>query len=80
MNDEEIRERLTAVFRSVFDDESIEVNSTTTAQDVEGWDSLAHIQLVVAIEKEFRVRFTMLEVKRLKNVGDLFNLVQTKVG
>jgi len=51
-----------------------------TANDVENWDSLTHIDLIVAIEKEFRVRFTTAEVSGLKNVGELESLVEKKVG
>lgn len=72
--------RLTGVFRNVFDDDSLALRADMTANDVENWDSLTHIDLIVAIEKEFRVRFTTAEVSGLKNVGELESLVEKKVG
>lgn len=76
INDQELQNRLNSVFRSVFDDDSLEVTDTMTASDVEEWDSLNHINLVVMIEKEFRVKFTLHEVNSLKNVGDLKTLLR----
>jgi acyl carrier protein len=75
---DEVLERLTEVFRSMFDDPSIQLAATTTADDVDGWDSLMHINLIVAIEKEFRVKFATAEVTLLKNVGDLVELIHRK--
>ena len=71
-------ERVNDVFRDVFDDESLSVKLETTAADVEGWDSLMHVRLIIAIEKAFRVRFSSSEVASLKDVGDLIELLQTK--
>ena len=71
-------ERVNDVFRDVFDDESLSVRPETTAADVEGWDSLMHVRLIIAIEKAFRVRFSSSEVASLKDVGDLIELLQTK--
>lgn len=73
-----ISSRLTNTFRAVFARE-IQLTRQTTANDVQGWDSLMHINLIVAIEKEFGVRFTMLEVMSLNNVGDLADLVARKM-
>lgn len=67
----EVFERLNAVFRDVFDDDSIIVNDDTTANDIEEWDSLIHITLVSEIEDEFGVRFKMKEVTKMKNVGEM---------
>lgn len=75
MTDSEIRQRLTQVFRDVFDDGAIEVRDELRASDVAGWDSLTHVQLIVAVEKAFRVRFTTKEVQGLSRVGDLVALV-----
>jgi acyl carrier protein len=77
MND--VHTRLTAIFRDVFDDESLVLRDDLTAEDVENWDSLTHINLIVAIEKEFRIRFTTAEVSGLKNVGELEALAAAKV-
>lgn len=62
---------LTEVFRAVFDDPSITLTPQTTADDVEGWDSLSHINLILAVEQRFAVHFSRKEVLRFKNVGDL---------
>lgn len=70
--------RLTAVIRDCFDDDSLIVSPQTTAKDVEGWDSVAHVQLMVAIEKEFRIRFTTGEMAGLKNVGELVATIGRK--
>jgi acyl carrier protein len=75
----EIYERLTDVFQEVFDDPDIVAVPTLTAADVEDWDSLKHIRLLLSVEKAFQVRFTASEVGNLKNVGELANLIQAKV-
>ncbi|MBF0440622.1 MAG: acyl carrier protein [Oligoflexales bacterium] len=74
----EIIDQLQNVFRRVFDDDRINISRTMTAADVEDWDSLNHVLLVTAIEREFKLRFTIGEVTRLKNVGDLIDLVEQK--
>ncbi len=78
MNKEEIFERLNNVFRDVFDDETIEVNENTTADDIEDWDSLEHINLIVAVEQEFGIKFNMGEVTTMKNVGDMVNIIMSR--
>lgn len=75
MNESEIREKLTGVFRSVFDDPALTVRDETRASDVAGWDSLTHVQLIVAVEKAFGVRFTTKAVQGLACVGDLVALI-----
>lgn len=75
---EEIFERLNGVFREVFDDDSIEVNPNTTADDIEDWDSLNHITLIDAVESEFGVKFTMGEVSGMKNVGEMAEIIQKR--
>ena len=75
MNSNEIIPRLNEVFRDVFGDSSISVTEKTTADDIEDWDSLAHISLVAAVEAEFGLRFKMREVSAMKNVGDMINLI-----
>jgi len=74
----ESMERMQAVFRDVFDDEGLVLRPEMTAEDVETWDSLTHINLIVAIEREFKVKFTTAEVASLKNVQDLAALVEKK--
>lgn len=76
MNREEIFEQLNEVFRDVFDDDSITVDETTTAADIDGWDSLMHITLISAVEDEFDITFNMKDVVKMKNVGDMADLIE----
>ncbi|MBR5682373.1 MAG: acyl carrier protein [Ruminococcus sp.] len=78
MNTNEIIPRLNEVFRDVFDDRTISVSERTTADDIEDWDSLAHINLVAAVENEFGLRFKMREVSSMKNVGDMINIISER--
>ncbi len=75
MDKNTIKSRLTTVFRDVFDDDGIELSDSTTADDIEAWDSLEHITLISAVEKEFKMRFTMKEVSGMKNVGEMMNII-----
>lgn len=75
MDKQKITERLTEVFRDVFDDETLEIGETTTADDIEDWDSLEHISLISAVEKAFKMRFTMKEVSGMKNVGEMISIL-----
>lgn len=79
MNREEVFEQLNDVFRDVFDDGEIVVNEDTTAEDIEDWDSLEHINLIVAVEKKFNIKFTMGEVNKFKNVGEMVDVIITRV-
>ena len=80
MTREAIFEELTEIFRDIFDDEEIELTDETTADDIEDWDSLEQINLLVAIEKKFSVKFKLDDVSHLANVGDMVSLVQKLVG
>ena len=73
-----IFELLNSVFQDVFDNDDLAVESVTTAQDVDGWNSLAHIRLMVSIEKAFKLRFSAAEISSLKNVGDVAALILRK--
>ena len=75
MSREEVYEKLNPVFQDVFDDDEIEVNDATTAADIEDWDSLEHINLIAAVEKEFKMRFQVKEVSGMKNVGEMAAIV-----
>lgn len=75
MTREEVYERLNGVFRDVFDDEEITVNDATTSADIEDWDSLEHINLVSAVEREFGIKFTMGQVVTMKNVGEMVDII-----
>lgn len=79
MDDAQIYSRLAGVFNQVFDDETIEVTPQLTAKDVDGWDSLTHIRLILSVEKEFRIRFTTSEIGNLENVSDLVALIRARV-
>jgi acyl carrier protein len=70
-------EELNSVFENVFDEE-IELSRETTAQDVEGWDSLMHVTLLINVEKAFRVKFSSAEVASLKNVGEMVDLIDSR--
>ena len=75
MTHAEVMERLTGVFRDVFDDDSIVITDQTTANDIEEWDSLEHINLIDAVEQEFHMQFQMKEVSGMKNVGEMADIV-----
>lgn len=70
--------RLTKVFHDVFDDDSIELRDDMTAKDIDEWDSLNHITLVLAVEKEFGLRLNAAEVGGLANVGSMINLLMAR--
>jgi len=76
----DIKERLNKVFRQVFDDDSIAISEKTTARDIPGWDSLTHIILIIAVEKEFKVRFNAGDITKLQNVGEMIDLIVQRVG
>lgn len=79
MSETAIYATLTEVFRDVFDDEELTPTATMTADDVEEWDSLSHIRLMLSVEKAFGVRFSTVELGGLKSIGDLVALVQSKL-
>ncbi len=75
MNRDEVYERLNKVFCDVFDDETISIQDSTTAKDIDGWDSLAHISLIASVEDEFDIKFEMKIIVELKNVGELVDAI-----
>lgn len=79
MSREGIFKRLNEVFQDVFDDETIEVNDDTTAEDIDDWDSLEHINLIAAIELEFGMKFTMGQVVTMKNVGEMVDIISSQI-
>ena len=76
----EVMRRLTEVFQETFDDPGLELRDSMTAADVDEWDSLQHIVLVLAVEREFRIRLNPAEVGKLENVGRMIDLLQVKAG
>lgn len=80
MGRDEVFIKLNEVFRDVFDDESITVTDTTTADDIEEWDSLEHINLLAAVEQEFGMKFDMGQIVTMKNVGEMADIILAKIG
>ncbi|HEY1928462.1 MAG TPA: acyl carrier protein [Caulobacteraceae bacterium] len=78
MSSDQILPQIRAIMEDVFDLDDLSVTSATTAEDIEEWDSLSHIRLVVAIERKFKIKFKTAEIEGLKNVGDLVDLIGVK--
>lgn len=75
----ELQDRLNQIFCEVFDDDDIKIAPEMTANDVDGWDSLSHVNLIVAIETKFNIRFSQKELLTFKNIGDLLNCIHSKI-
>lgn len=80
METEEILQRVNQIFKSVLEDETLVIENETTADDVDDWDSLNHIVLVVEIEKAFGIKFTANEILSFKNVGEMNQAIKKKLG
>ena len=78
MEKEQILSQVQEIFRTILDQENLVLKPETTAADVEDWDSLSHIQLVVGIEKHFKIRFTSKEIQSWKNVEEMISSIQSK--
>jgi acyl carrier protein len=76
---EQTQAALTKIFHDVFDDDSIVLRPDLSAADVEGWDSLAHVRLLLTIERKMGIKFNAVEAGKLKNVGELIELVDSKL-
>ncbi|HOZ79256.1 MAG TPA: acyl carrier protein [Ferruginibacter sp.] len=79
MTREEILQVISKVFADTLDEDNIVLSESSKADDVEGWDSLTHVQLVVAVEKQFKIRFTAKEIQSWKNVGELIDSINSKL-
>ena len=79
MDDTQIYSRLTQIFHDVFDDETIEVTPQLSAKEVDGWDSLTHIRLILTIEKAFKIKFAASELGKLEDVDDLAALIKARI-
>ena len=78
MDAPQIYARLADIFEDVFDEDSIQVTPELSAKDVDGWDSLNHIRLILTIEKAFKIKFSTSEIGKLENVGELVALIQAR--
>lgn len=79
MEKSEVLSQVQDIFRDVLDEEGIVLAESTTANDVEEWDSLTHIQLIVAIEKHFKIKFLSKEILSWKNVGEMVDCIASKI-
>jgi acyl carrier protein len=79
MESGDILKQVNDIFIDILDEEEIKLSTSTTANDVEGWDSLTHIQLVVAIEKHFKIRFTSKDIQSWKDVGEMVTSIDSKL-
>lgn len=75
----EFQDKLNRIFREVFDNDDINITPEMTANDVEGWDSLSHVNLIITIETKFGIRFSQEELLTFKNVGDLLDSIRGKI-
>ncbi|MCQ2530197.1 MAG: acyl carrier protein [Lachnospiraceae bacterium] len=76
--DEQINNRLNEVFQEVFDDEDLFIDDDTNADSIDDWDSMEHINLVVAVEEEFGLTFSMDEIAEMQNVGDMVEIIKER--
>jgi len=79
MNSSQILEQLTDIFHQIFDDDSIVLTPETTAEDISSWDSFEHINIIVAVELHFGIKFQTAETEELRNIGHLVELIQQKL-
>ena len=80
MSRAEIFDRVQDIFRDVFDDETLTISDQTNSDEIDDWDSLEHISLIVSMEKEFSMKFDIKEVNKLENVGEMIDLILRKMG
>ena len=78
MSEQEILNAVQDIFRDNFDDDTLEITRSTCADDIEDWDSLEHITLISAVEREFRMKFKMGEISSMKNVGEMASIIAAR--
>jgi acyl carrier protein len=78
MDEPQIYARLAEIFKDIFDEDSIEVTPELSAKDVDGWDSLTHIRVILTVEKAFKIKFFTSEIGKLENVGELVKLIKAR--
>jgi acyl carrier protein len=79
MDRHELREKVVDIMKDVFDRDDIEPTETTSAEDIEEWDSLSHVRLMISVEKAFKIKFRNEEIAEMKNLGDLLTSIQAKL-
>ncbi len=79
MTREEIISKLTVIFHEVFNDNTIVLNDGMTANDVDSWDSLTHMLMITKVEEDFGIKFKLRELNKLKQVGDLISVIESKL-
>lgn len=79
MNNQEILNKVSETLKNIFDDQSLVIQENTSADDIDEWDSLTHIQIVAELENVFQIKFALGELMGLQNVGDMVNLIQNKI-
>jgi acyl carrier protein len=78
MTDEDILQRLTAIFREIFMDDTLELTPETTADNIPGWDSIKYVEIILEVESTFGIKMKTREIDRLKNIGDFLYLIKAK--
>ncbi len=79
MSREEVFEKVQEIFRDVFDDDDLRISDQTNSDEIDDWDSLEHISLIISMEKEFSMKFDIKEVNKLENVGEMIDLILRKM-
>ena len=79
MSREEVFDKVQEIFRDVFDDEELTISDQTNSDEIDEWDSLEHISLIISMEKEFSIKFDIKEVNKLENVGEMIDLIVRKM-
>jgi acyl carrier protein len=79
MEKSEVTIKLTEIFRNVFKNQSIELYDSLSANDINNWDSLTHMVLITEVERTFAIKFKLKDINKMRNVGDLIGLIQSKL-